>query len=85
MIILISFKDGGNKWPVHADLIKSREPWTMFTGTNSKIRVCQGHFDQNHAIYCREYRQMKQTVPSKIIVPTIYGNKLKNVSGMALF
>ena len=61
----------------------NREPCSQ--AQTPRIRVCQAHFDQNHAIFCREYRQMKQTVLSKIIVTVIYGNKLKNVPDMTLF
>ena len=40
-----------------SDLIKLREPCSQ--AQTLRIRVCQAHFDQNHAIFCHEYRQTR--------------------------
>ena len=42
----------------------NREPCSQ--AQTPRIRVCQAHFDKNHATFCRKYKQMRQ---SMIIVP----------------
>ena len=38
----------------YSDLLKVREPGILFPGTLSIFRNSKAHFEQNHAIFCRE-------------------------------